>query len=799
MNGVKNVVTVSGLEENVKKAIALLTERKEKMEKDMLVNELNAAQVTELTTKGNTFLKELREKEGVFVDLNRNEKKLCVVCPEEKKEELQTLIQNKLAQIESVVMIIPSRLLSQFIGVKGQNITSYQKKYSVQMNLDKSGELTISGDKENMKQAKEEVDAWLIHHTLCSMKVAYETALEAIIGKKGSLRSELEKELKVEIRVEKEGEVWVMGEPEDCSKAIESLEKRVSEYERTNKSIMIRKDIAKNAPEFRQAAFSKKMKEIGIDYQWNAFTNCTHLHGNEEGIETASKYVNSLLDQYKNYTEMAVTIPKEQIGTLVGKNGEHLHSLQEEHHVIINITKTGEVTLWGEEAELKKIEEAIHTDLKERVIITKEVSCSVNQVEHLTNDRHAVRMAIEEETGAKIFIPRDLPSMGPTKITISGNEDQVNQALPIVREAILGMLRQHMTMTSEELQGLLNHSSIQLQRLQLESRCRIQPCIETGDILVVGPKEGIQLIYKRFWRVLSELYPSRYAMIVLEEVVRLGLEDRAIEKEIHEEEEKEKCMIKVLNDCVICTCPEGSQVVSFLTDLIKQVKEKNHLFFIGKEMISFIIGTKGARINQIKKLSNTSLRVLRDEVVLIAGEPEAIQKAIELLENAVEEYKSTHVTLTVDESLVNAVRGIRNSNMQSIQRAHMVTINVDRNGLISITGPKKELVDKAYEEVQQVIERVKENHEGNERITRQPRNDRVTGVTSVTREEKKEVSAEGLWEKLKQSPLLPSVNKHVPKQEENKSKEVNRILGLSEQTVGGSDCYKSESGYTVDL
>ena len=155
--------------------------------------------------------------------------------------------------------------------------------------------------------------------------------------------------------------------------------------------------------------------------------------------------------------------------------------------------------------------------------------------------------------------------------------------------------------------------------------------------------------------------------------------------------------------------------------------------------------------------------------------------------------------MTIDESLVNAVRGIRNSNMQSIQRAHMVTINVDRSGLISITGPKKELVDKAYEEVQQVIERVKENHEGNERITRQPRNDRVTGVTSVTREEKKEVSAEGLWEKLKQSPLLPSVNKQVPKKEENKSKEVNRILGLSEQTVGGSDCYKSESGYTVDL
>ena len=59
-----------------------------------------------------------------------------------------------------------------------------------------------------------------------------------------------------------------------------------------------------------------------------------------------------------------------------------------------------------------------------------------------------------------------------------------------------------------------------------------------------------------------------------------------------------------------------------------------------------------------------------------------------------------------------------------------------------------------------------------------------------------EVDARSVWEKLKSAPLLPPGSAKKPVQLEMK-KDVNRLLGLNEATVGGSDCYKSESGYSV--
>lgn len=767
LNGVKekNTITVLGLEENVKKALELLDEKEKAMKEDMLEFTLNAAQLTECLSKNNAFMKELREKNSLFSDINREEKKwMIVVLEKEKKEEVKTQVQNYLNQIESVEVQIPVRLISQFIGTKGKNISGYQKKHGVQINLeDKTGKLTLSGQKESMMNAKQEIEEWLVHHTLCSLEANYDICMQCIVGKKGAIRPQLEKEHGVEIRVEKDGMVWVMGEPEACQKAIEALDTLIKTFERENKVIELREDILKNAPEFRQAQLSEKMKEIGMDYQLSLGRHTIHLHGKEEVIQQADAYITSLLDQYKTYKEKVLDIPKSHIGSLVGKNGEHLRALQEELKVFINTGKDNVVSIWGEEAQLAVAEEAIMKDLKNRVVVTKEVTCTVKQLAFLTADFSAVRIAIEEETGAKIMVPRDLPAMGTAKLTVSGNEEQVETALPIVREAILGMVRQRIELTAEELKSVLNHDTIQIQRIQLESRCRIQSDLETGVVMVVGPKEGIQLIFKRFWSVLSELYPAKYQMIVLEEVVRLGFEDRSIEKELKEQEKKEKGLIKLLADCVIVACPEGSGVKAFLEALVQRVKEQNHLFFVGKEMISYIIGVKGARINHIKKTSGTTLRVIRDEAVLVSGSPEAIAKATELLESTMEEYKATHVSLTVEEELLNAVRGVRNSNIMAIQRNHMVFINVDRSGLISISGQKKELVEKAREELEAIIEKARENPEVVDHPIRDIRPRRVV------EKKEEEVNVVGLWEKLKQAPLLPSQGK---------------------KTVGGSDSYK---------
>ena len=67
------------------------------------------------------------------------------------------------------------------------------------------------------------------------------------------------------------------------------------------------------------------------------------------------------------------------------------------------------------------------------------------------------------------------------------------------------------------------------------------------------------------------------------------------------------------------------------------------------------------------------------------------------------------------------------------------------------------------------------------------------------KEEKEEkVDARSVWEKLKSAPLLPPGGGKKPAKEEAK-KDVNRLLGLNDATVGGSECYKSETGYSVSF
>ena len=755
-------ITLSGLQENVTQTVEMMKKKEEEMKGDCLVFDINNVQLNAILSNNGAFLKQLREQFPVLVDLNREEKKCTVlVMNKEKKEEVNQFITNYFNEIDTVIVNIPQQLISRFIGSKGKNISAFTKKHSVQVDLqDKTGDLVLSGQKENMMNAQKEVEEWLHHNTLYSMDVDFDMAMACLVGNKGSIRVQLEKEHGVEIHVEKEGHVWLVGEEEAAKKAMEVIKEMIAVYEREHKTVTLREDMLKNAPELRQAPFSKKMKEFAVEYQINMNKCILHLHGKEEALKEAITYIDSIVSQYQSYALRALDIPAGHIGSLVGKNGEHLQQLQQELKVIIN-TKGEQVSIWGEESKLQIAEEAIQKDLKNRVIVSKEIECTSKQVQYLTASYNALRMAIEEETGARILIPREVPASGILKITVNGNDEQVTAALPIVREAILGLIRQRLEFTPEELKALLQHASIQLQRIQLESRCRIQCNQETGSVVVVGPKEGIQLIYKRFWTVLSKLFPTKYQMILLEEVVALALEDRAIEKEMKEKEEQCSCLLKRLEDCLIITSPEGSQVNEFVEALLQRVKENNHLFFVGKEMISYIIGAKGARISQIQKASNTSLRVVRDEVVLISGTPDNIAKATEALTSAIEEYKATHVSIAIEEEFVNAVRGNRNGNILSIQRQYNVRVNVDRSGMITISGQEKDNVEKAREEVNALIVKVKENADNADSngIPQFSYRERFTRREEKKEREEEKVDIAGLWERLKQAPLLPTIEK----------------------------------------
>ena len=796
MSGLKCVLEDSvSNREQVEKAKEVLNALEAELEAAMVKVPVTAVQVEVLMENKAAMLVRLREALHCMVEIDRAQKVVKVVAPEEDMAKAKEEVEKALAGIVEARIAIPARVGGVFVGTKGKHISSVRSQFHVALEFEKE-ELCVGGAAENVAAATAAIEAWVKEHTVKELKAAPELAFPCLVGVKGATRRELEKELKVEIHVEEDGCVWVLGEASLCEAAMAKLAALLDAYTRENAVVEVSEKAFRNASELRASAVDKEAKQAGVEVRCLARSHSFALHGPEEKVTALKARLEALGAKYAEYDEMALEVPAEQIGTLVGKGGEHARELQERFGVEIQ-TRAKDVKLWGPAGALEAAKAGILADLAERVLVTKELSCTAKQAQFLASDRGEVRAAIERATGVFIRVPRELPAIGPTQITVRGNARQVGEALPLVSEALQGLVREVLKFDGEELARLLHESDLQVQRLALEARCRIRSDEAAKEMCVVGPKEGVALVRERVFEQLAALAPEHYRVVPVEAAARLGLEDMA--KRIQAYCGKHACSVRVAGDVVLVHASEAlEEVLGVVKTWVEEAAAQNCLVAVEKEAIPFVIGAKGARINGISKESGAEVHILDDAFVHIAGKPEAVQKAKALVEAALAEYAACHASFVIDEALVGAVKGARNARVMAIQREFMVRVSIDRDGRVSISGNDGKSVQQAREAVERAVEEAKQNPEAVVSTGSAGNTGSVWGAR-VARERphrEEEVDARSVWEKLKSAPLLPPGSAKKPVQLEMK-KDVNRLLGLNEATVGGSDCYKSESGYSV--
>ena len=385
------------------------------------------------------------------------------------------------------------------MGTKGKHISSVRSQFHVALELEKE-ELCVGGAAENVAAATAAIEAWVKEHTVKERRAAPELAFPCLVGMKGATRRELEKELKVEIHVEEDGCVWVLGEASLCEAAMAKLAALLDAYTRENAVVEVPEKAFRNASELRASAVDKEAKQEGVEVRCLAKSHSFALHGPEEKVKALKARLEALGAKYAESDEAALEVPAE----LVGKGGEHARELQERFGVEIQ-TRAKDVKLWGPAGALEAAKAGILADLAERVLVTKELSCTAKQAQFLASDRGEVRAAIERATGVFIRVPRELPAIGPTQITVRGNARQVGEALPLVSEALQGLVREVLKFDGEELARLLHESDLQVQRLALEARCRIRSDEAAKEMCVVGPKEGVALVRERVFEQLAAL------------------------------------------------------------------------------------------------------------------------------------------------------------------------------------------------------------------------------------------------------------------------------------------------------
>ena len=782
-------VTVSGVQEAVtaaKTALEAMTQTVETMTESVPVT---SAQVERLLQKKGEVLRRLQKEQKCLLELRRKEGVVLLTAPEESRAAAKAALETVLASVCVETAHLARRQVPLFVGPQGANIKSVREASGASLEVARDGELTVSGEEAAVAKAMELVRAWLEAHAVEELTAPADAAFAVAVGPKGSKRRALEKELGVELDVsEKEGTatITVLGEQEKLKAAATALQDLLATYERENASVTFSASELRRAPELRRAALSEKMKALGAETTVVERRGVISVHSSEH-LSEAVAYLESLRAKYAEYEEMPLAVAKEAMGTLVGKRGENIRRLQETLGVVIDTDKDAAV-VWGPKASLATAVAQIEADLEERLQVTESVPCSVTQLTYLSENRHALANRIQELSGAEVRVPRELPALGSAAVTVRGNKRQVACAVPLVREALQGLVRETFSFAPEELTAALHESSLQVQRLALESRSRIVAKEAEGSLTVVGPKEGVALALRRIWQALAAAVPDHFAVVALGEAAALGLATK--EKELASYAKDHAVLLRHDNEGLYIRSNALSETETWARELCARCEAENAVVTVGRARVPYLIGSHGSRIQQLRKTSGAALEVVHEDALWLQGSAEAVAKGRELVAAAVAEYDATHHSVKIDPAYIGVLVGVRGSNLARLRQQFQVSISVEDDGEVKVAGQQTKQVEEAIAAVEKCVAEAKERDALEEPRPMEMRRMEMDRAERLREEKPKEtVTGESVWEKLKRAPLLPAASK---------KSEVDKLLGLK-NTVGGSESYKSESGYTVEL
>ena len=425
MDSSKKCVEIKGLQACVEAAKEAIGKAEQEMIDQTVVIPATAAQLEILIKDKGALAKQLQTEYACALRLDRTKGEVGICAPEDKREAARTAVEALFATVRVETVTLHSLQSPLFVGSKGKNINAIRKESGASLELSKKGnQLTLSGEETAVAKAKELVQSWMAAHTVRELKAEENLAFAVLVGPKGSSRQALEKELAVEISVKADKDsvalVSVMGEETKVEAAIVALQARMEQYSKENAVVAFPALALRNAPELRRDQLAAKGKELEVTFTLPDRRQQVAVQGSEEKLPAAVAFLTALQAKYAEYAEVVLDVPKNAIGTLVGKKDKNRQHLQEALGVYINTSKE-RVSLYGLQSKLEAAKEAVLADLEERFVLNESVKCLVKDLAFLTANRYALANHIHEVTGAFVKLPENLPLFGNTEVIVRGN------------------------------------------------------------------------------------------------------------------------------------------------------------------------------------------------------------------------------------------------------------------------------------------------------------------------------------------------------------------------------------------
>ncbi|XP_048844381.1 high density lipoprotein binding protein a [Brienomyrus brachyistius] len=448
-------------------------------------------------------------------------------------------------------------------------------------------------------------------------------------------------------------------------------------------------------------------------------------------LDAVMKARKEIVSRLQTQATATVAIPKEHHRFVIGKNGEKLQELElktatkiqiprpedPSNHIKISGTKEGlekakhEILLISAEQD-KRAVERINIDKVYHPFITGAFNKVVNEM--------------MQETSTRINVPP--PSVNKTEIVITGEKEQVAQAVTMIKKIFEEKKKNATTIAVEVKKSqhkyVIGPKGNTLQEILEKTGVSVEipPSDSSSETVILRGEPD------RLGQALTEVYAKANSYTVSSVSAPSWLHRFIIGKKGQNLAKITQAMPKVHieftegEDKIILEGPTKdvrqmqTQIEAIVTDLVSRMDYAE--ISVDPKFHRHLIGKGGANINRIKEQHKVSVRIPPDNeksnLIRIEGDPKGVQEAKkELLELASRMENERTKDLIIEQRFHRAIIGQKGEKIKEVRdKFPEVIINfpdpAQKSDIVQLRGPRNE-VEKCSKFMQKMVNEMMEN------------------------------------------------------------------------------------------
>ena len=604
---------------------------------------------------------------------------------------------------DTVRIMADTHAVPQIIGKGGENIKKLKEGRKINIEVDKkTGEIAINGlDKEEVAEAEKMVLAIIAENKVVKIPVD-----PSIVDSqyRDLIRSKTRQEIKDLARLDldkAESKILLRGPAENVEKAAEMImEFLASNFLGAVEITDADRDLLLAGG--KESKIVSLSKELEVNLSVDKASSSIQVRGTEDKVKAAVGHINNYLFGGEGNIACKIAVAKEALGVIIGKGGKTRKELEAKYpEVSMYIHRSGDaVTIRGPEE--------IATTCRNEIV--KMISSArINEVVEATEEqmKNFKKSNVIRKLVQHIPVQCTLEKAG---IKVRGISSDVSDAVALIKEHMTGIYESTLELGESQFAKLKASSRdpSHLTRMESSSGAKISLRDSDNAVLVSGTKATVKKAKLQVLDFLAFLVPGEFSKIKIPKVMHATVGEASTLSDISAETGANVFLDRDLSMIIVQSAEKdiGWEATKAVQAKVAEAEKLVYVFeFETSEawLIPMLIGTKGSRINAVRKESGCNIEINKESrTVVIAGTTEeSVALAKTTIQDSVDKAKKENIWVEVPEAAIPRFVGKGGAHIAGLREKYGVEIETMRKGsMVKITGEDDSKVAEAKEAIE---------------------------------------------------------------------------------------------------